>query len=321
MPIQLHHTYNELDSTKLKAYMRCPRRFFWEYIAGWRRDFGEESIHLVFGSAWHEAMEALLLDLKENGHYTQQGLVHAIELFNANYRQHFGPERDSEHSPKDPANAARALTDYVLRYKDDSFDVEFTEIAGTVPISDSRVLHFKIDALCKENGEYFVLEHKTTGQLRSSWADQFVLSVQVGTYAHAAYCFLGNSGISLDSMYGVKINGAVIRKSTNEFVRVPITRTLGGMQSYLATANHYVDAIERDTEEMMETLDDDEVMTAFPMNTESCTDFGTTCPFLPYCMSYNNPLALASGEPQSGFIRKYWSPKEEHADAKTKVEL
>jgi hypothetical protein len=122
-------------------------------------------------------------------------------------------------------------------------------------------------------------------------------------------------------MYGVKINGAVIRKSTNEFVRVPITRPLGSMQSYLVMANHYVDEIDRDIAELVETPEDAEVLTAFAMNTESCTDFGATCPFLPYCMSYNNPLAIAMGEPQSGFIRRYWSPKEEHADAKTKVEL
>jgi CRISPR/Cas system-associated exonuclease Cas4 (RecB family) len=56
--MQEHETWQVLDATKLQTYMRCPRKFFFNYVLGWKSEI--PSNHLVFGSAWHMAMEVLL---------------------------------------------------------------------------------------------------------------------------------------------------------------------------------------------------------------------------------------------------------------------
>jgi hypothetical protein len=41
----------------MAAMLACPRRHYWRYECGLRRDEGTEALR--FGSAWHRAMEAM----------------------------------------------------------------------------------------------------------------------------------------------------------------------------------------------------------------------------------------------------------------------
>src|SRR5574337_1338954 len=87
-PVEAHRTFNINDSTKLKTYMTCRRKYFYRYVLGWSLE--EPNIHLVFGEAWHLAMAHLLT----NG-YSPQSVAEAYELFRAKYLESFR-EADEE---------------------------------------------------------------------------------------------------------------------------------------------------------------------------------------------------------------------------------
>ncbi|MBU2249242.1 MAG: PD-(D/E)XK nuclease family protein, partial [Gammaproteobacteria bacterium] len=101
----LPYTQNKIDSSKLKDFKRCPRYFFYRHVLGWQSQTPNN--HLVFGSAWHEAMEYLLL----NG-YGDNSVIEAFDKFLAYYRQSFPPETDEMFKAKTPDNAFWTLAQY-----------------------------------------------------------------------------------------------------------------------------------------------------------------------------------------------------------------
>jgi len=312
-PIPYNKSWEVLDATKLQTYLDCPRKFFFEYLLGWRPE--GTNVHLVFGKAWHEAMEYLLL----NG-YDAKSVLSAYELFEQEYRKEFAPEDDISNGNKTPDNAFRALGNYAKHYgKTDKFDVLFTEVAGVVPISmdGSKKLHFRIDAIVRDpmhGNQVMVLEHKTGSQNSRQWHDQWALKTQVGTYSHALFYMFEPHDV-----YGVMINGAIIRKNDEEFVRVPVLKTPDNMNVWLWNTRHHVNMIEWNMQELSECSDNDQVLMAFPMNTESCTKyFG--CPFHDFCTSWSNPLRRCEAPP-IGFKQEYWDPTEQDSSAKHLIEL
>jgi RecB family exonuclease len=181
------------DATKLTAFCACPRKYFWEYVLGWRPE--APSNHLVFGQAWHAAQEHLLTT-----NYSIEEVQRAHEVFLATYRKVLPPETDEIFFPKTPDNALITLARYAGKFKDDhsKFNVKYTEISGKVTISEGRYLNFRMDSVLenKSNGQITSLDHKT-GSRTWGWEIQFPLSHQTGTYTHVLYCIPRKLGIRL----------------------------------------------------------------------------------------------------------------------------
>jgi len=294
-----HYTWEIQDSSKVQAFMDCPRKYFYRYILGWDTDAPNN--HLSFGSAWHDAMEYLLL----NG-YGDSSVLGAYEAFLRTYRKDFPKETDELFGAKTPARVLEALVEYVLKYKSDfsEFEVLYTEIAGTVPLTEDRKLHFRQDAICKGIGAfgYFSLEHKTTGATISrSWMQQWPLSTQVGTYTHVLYCLY-----PAEEVYGVRINGSGFLKTKFSFERIPISKTKSAMQVWMWNTLFWLDQIQWNFELLKECKESDEVMMAFPMNTQNCSKwFG--CPYHDFCTAWPNPLRSCDEVPM-GLKIEFWDP-------------
>ena len=161
-PIEKHYTWEILDPSKITCYLECPRKFFYDYLLGWRPT--EPNNHIVFGSAWHLAMEHLLL----NG-YDEVSIADAFDKFLQHYRADFPETTDETFWPKTPERALEALVEYSEKYKGDlnEFEVLFTEISATVPLSEEHNLHLRMDSIVKKHdGTIYSLEHKTAG---SGW--------------------------------------------------------------------------------------------------------------------------------------------------------
>ena len=142
-----HPTILTLDSTKLNAFQTCPRRFFFEYVLGWRPE--TTSIHLTFGVAWHLAMDHLM----QHG-CSPTTADEAFQLFLAHWRKSVSEPFDLLHEPKDPANAYSALQLYATTYQTERFTVLHKEIPGIITIADEndpagweREMHVNIDVL------------------------------------------------------------------------------------------------------------------------------------------------------------------------------
>ena len=306
-------TWKVHDATKIQAFMKCRRRYFFEYVTGWRSE--TPNVNLVFGSAWHRVMEVI---------FDGGSILEAGKAFEAEYREVFPPNWDEANKPKTLFNAVRAIPQYLAQYGDQDKDLEVLhiEVAGSVAISSTKNVHFKTDTILRNReGMYLSMEHKTSKRFSFGWAAQWRQKFQVGTYNHVLH-----SMYPPEEVYGVIINGFFVtdppkmkkngepyaNAKDNEFHRVPVRMNLDAMNAWLHDALYYVEEIEDDFQRLAETKEDDSIMKAFPRNREACADFGS-CPFLDWCSSWHNPIQHAE-EPPVGMKVEHWDPrKRDHA--------
>lgn len=305
-----HETWNILDPSKIQCAMDCERQFMFQYVFGWRSF--NISNHLHFGTSWHKAMEYLLLH-----DYESNSVINAFDTFLTEYRKEFTEDTDSMYAPKDPANVLKALKEYcsLHKYEKDAFEVLYTEISGTVPITKDDVLHFRMDSILKDlrDSTYFSLEHKTGSRTGRQWNDQWLMKTQIGTYIHVLKCLYPS-----DEVKGIKVRGTFFQKTKNQFETVPVYKDNTQMQIWYWNTVSWMNRIRESMDILMnDCSDDDEVLPCFTMNTENCTKyFG--CPYHDFCSAWSNPLRQY-GEPPMGFKVEYWNPKEEETTNKITI--
>ena len=318
--------FNINDPSKLTCYLTCPRMYFYQYVLGWRP--GEVSNHLIFGSAWHKAMEIII----EHG-YDPKYIQIAHEELVREYRKTFDPETDFMYHPKTPEIALIMLAKYCQRYAADHirYKVEYIEIAGKINISEEHALHFRMDSIYRDlnSNEVFSLEHKT-GSSTYMWSEHWPLSMQIGCYTHVL-----NSMYPPDEVKGVVMNGSFFKKSKKgweqvlagekltvkepyECLRFEATRNRDQRNNWLAHANHHMDMIKWNMDALSECTDDDPVMQAFHCNPKNCSQYGRICEYYDFCDNWSNPLRRC-GEPPMGWRIEHWDPSAEEAQTQITI--
>lgn len=309
-PLKPHETWDILDSSKLNCFMKCPRKFFYRYLLGWEKEGDNHNV--VFGSAWHSAMEAML-----KFGYNRNGIEEGFENFLKTYREFFSEATDSDYSPKNPANALLALSEYAEHWKHDNFEVLYQEVSGALPIDDEGTeIYFRLDNIIrdhpprnvlgdKDDGVIISLEHKTSKYNQSWWVDQWALALQPSLYTHVLF-----SLFEVEQVFGVKINGAFFKKGGNEFLRVPVRKTLGQMNSWLEELQRWVQMLKVEMFKLSVQNSNEAFMAAFPKNPNSCLDYMKLCEYHPFCTSWNNPLQRCETM-QPGFTQRFWDPRAE----------
>jgi len=282
---------------------------------------------LYFGEAWHKAREFQLL----NGYEDIKG---AFNAFSEHYRQEFHPDTDAIYTPKDPTNVFNALIKYSSERQTDLMENEvveldgkkMTEISGTVPVDENRVLHYRMDSIMrrKADSRIFSWDHKSAKRFSRQWREKFHLSVQNGTYTHCLYCMF-----PIEEVLGVEFCGTAFeflkRGSKNRsagyhisFERVPAFKTPEQMNVWLWNTVDLLDDLDRETDRLFHCKEEDTVLMAFPMNTNSCADyFG--CAFHDFCLAWPNPLQQCY-EPPIGFRVEFWNPAEMKTSVKKDLE-
>lgn len=310
LPILDRPTHHIIDGSKLNVFMECPRKFFYEYLLGWRSE--RPNNHLVFGTAWHEAMEYLLL----NG-YKSKSVLAAYRAFELKYRETLSdPENDELFWPKTPDRAFECLANYAQRYKSDleKYEVLYTEIAFTVQMDETRVLYGRMDSVLRRFDDIICsLEHKTGSSL-NRWGEQFHMSMQGGVYSHALMCLFG-----FDEVGPIIFNGSIFKKvkgtrgaSKFDFHREPVQKSKAQMQTWYLNTLYWMDQLEREYQLLESSSAKNDVLTAFPLNTTSCSNwFG--CQYKNYCNSWKNPLAKCF-QPPLGMVEEHWDPTAEDSN-------
>lgn len=297
-----HESWDIHDATKIQKYQDCPRSYFYQFVLGWRPE--APNIHLKFGSAWHLAMEHLIL----NG-YGDLSILEAYNKMETYYRQFFPELLDAANHPKTPAMALVALFEYVKTYAGEVFQPLYTEIAGTVYLTDDISLHFRMDSILDTPDGIKSREHKTGSQDSRPWRDQWSLKMQTGVYNHVLYCLFPS-----DKVWGVEINGMIFSAKNTKPVRVPARRTLQAMEVWYWNTIWWVEEIKKDFERLMNCSENDTILKCFKMNTENCTKyFG--CGYYDFCIAWPNPLARCNEVPMRMKV-EYWDPTAEELDAK-----
>lgn len=327
-PIPSHPTWDILDSSKLKTFQDCPRKYFYEYVLGWCQETG--NIHLVFGEAVHRALEHIY----SHG-FTVEVVEQAFDLMESYYREEFpDEENDVLRAPKTPAFAKPLLIEYIRQYQQrDTFKVLETEIAGSAPIHVSgkgqKVLHFRLDLLIEKDDGIWIMDHKTSSWMSQRWMDGWLLDFQISFYTHVAYCLFES-----DAVQGVVINGIETRMPTKKqekagqmygctgetpFQRLPIKKTPDMMRAFLWDANHWYDWVKMEHDRFAEVTVEQPVMHAFPRNPGACTKYGK-CLFLDFCAAWSNPVRKAK-KPPPGMEVQRWDPRDHEKSAKRVVHL
>lgn len=324
----LHPSLSILDSSKLQDYLTCPRQFFYRHVLGWRPSGPQ--FDLVFGEAMHAALEQLYL----HGFGNAYGPKHtywvrdlAYDAFLDCYREQFGEETDEDHPAKNPYSASEAIEGYCADYANefDRYEVlavggkKCVETSGFAPISQAQRIYFRQDCILRDKltGKIFTLEHKTASRGGRMWEAQWDLSIQVGTYTHALY-----SLFPPEEVYGVRVNGLIFLKRTQEFVRVPCEKTYEQMQVWHQMVQDQTSELEVDLDLLREDWKDvssSKAMIPFSLNPLSCTKWNRLCSYHDFCLSWPNPLQRCDEVPL-GFVQEYWDPQERerkrHAAAK-----
>jgi len=288
--------WHKFDASKLSDYCACPRMFFFRHILGWSPP---RSPHLDFGTAWHEAMEQLLL-----GGYGQDNQIQAFRRFAQSFAGCEGTDK------KNPQSALEAITEYCQHYATDKFEVLYTEILFSIPIDADRNLIGRSDAIIRGPNGIYCLEHKTGSNFNHQWQIQWPLSIQVLAYTHMLHCVFEPKDI-----FGIILNGVFFKsKSTRDYNRLPIAANIDRQSQWLFNVNRYIDQIERDLETVLKTDPEANVLEAFPQSPNSCSAyFG--CPYHSYCSTWSNPIGRAC---PPDMTVEFWDPSD-YAEAKATV--
>lgn len=250
----------------------------------------------------------------------QDVIMEAYDRFMNIYTEKFNDDPYvEEHYAKNPANALVALAGWANSFDYDPDNTLYTEVAGIAPISEDRIIHFKMDTIRKQPphhqdaGKIYSLEHKTTSRKTQSWMDKWTYKFQVGCYIHALMYWIGDP----KNVDGLTINGSIFRKNNQEHLRIPIRKSQNQMLEWLHEANYWFDRYEEEMERLMATSPSDKVMVAFPRNTESCSKFG--CKFPGICNARPNPLRDMTCP--NGYKEDFWDPRDRNKKAKHTLDL
>ena len=312
-PIKPDPTWDIRDSSKLDDYLSCPRLYFFKHILGWRIDSPQHDLY--FGQAWHIAREYMLI----HGYDDVQG---AYKAFMDYYQVEYPEETSDLYKPKNAEAVLLAIAKIADFYKRDLLDNEllFTEISGSVPVDEKRVLYFRMDSVLrnKEKGYIFSWDHKTTKRFSRQWEERFHLSMQNGTYTHCLYCLYPEE-MKAGLIKGVEFCGTefnFLKRGSKlrpagyniSFQRVSAWKNPRAMNCWLWNTVDLLDDLDRDMERLFQCKENDPVMMTFRQNPNSCTNYWG-CPFHDYCLTWGNPLQHCF-EPPLGFKQEFWNPME-----------
>jgi len=322
------------DNTRLAAAKTCLRLFYFRHRRHWRRE--GTAIPLVFGSAWHEAMDQVWLHLnagKPDDEVAQLALIAFDKKWTENGFPGFADwtlDDTARYSPRTPGIAAEMILQYIKHRGDFIRNVEIlaieapfavpltTDTSPSAPLAIGRtdkVIGLSRPLLGLRAGVWGI-EHKTTawykkdGGFRSEWTESFSPNSQVDGYNHQL-------NMNYENARGILVDGALVHKTVHDkFKFIPCDRLLEQLDAWLNETLYYIQQIEENDTNLKTEVESNlflkegeksKFLRAFPKNTESCAGkYMQVCAYRDICRFNPNPELLV--EPPLGYIEEKWSP-------------
>lgn len=313
------------DNTRISEFKSCPRKYFFRHIMDWV-GIGFSS-PLLFGSAWHAAMDKVweIGGDSENAQKmgTETWANEAHKAFMSEWVEGGGPaieDIDDDWQYKlgmrNPMVALEMLYGYIDErrslFQRDSFELISIEQPFAVPLDpedDTLFYVGRFDKIFRVKEGVIIGEHKTTslyakiGGFRNMFLDSFSPNSQVDGYLHAAHILWGNEAKSC------WIDGALVHKLHHDIFKIiPIERQFTQLESWLWETRHWISEIELNWDAIKQSgIEDLDYMPAFPKNTGACQDFARNCSYIDICKMWPNPFGK---DLPGGFKDEHWSPFE-----------
>lgn len=312
------------DNTRVSEFKSCPRKYFYRHVMDWK-SIGFAS-PLLFGSAWHAAMDTVweVLAHSDNAQKlgTQDVANAGFSAFMDNWIEGGGPELDDINEDwnwrlgiRNPMNAMEMLYAYVDErrslFQRDSFELIGIELPFAVPLDpedDTLFYVGRFDKVFRVKEGVIIGEHKTTslyakqGGFRTTFLDSFSPNSQIDGYLHAARMLYG------DEVKSCWIDAALVHANVHDaFKIIPVERQFAQLDSWLWEVRCWIDEIEGNWKALNGGSSEAPYMAAFPKNTGACQDFARNCPYIDLCKMWPNPAAK---ELPGGYENEHWSPFE-----------
>lgn len=150
--------------------MTCQRKYYYRIHQG---IVGRtEATAPLFGNAIHTALDSW---------YTDKDVVKAIEIFKSNYKEDL--ELDDKRTHK---MGEWILNNYHRTYENQPLKLIKTEQSFTLPLPNGNNLIGRIDKIVEWDGMYWLMDHKTTSMLGSSYVKMAEPNLQFRGYTWAA---------------------------------------------------------------------------------------------------------------------------------------
>ncbi len=297
------------DNTKIGAYKRCPRSYYFRHVRHWARE--KISINLAFGGAWHEVLDKLYPDMYA-GTDAKEIVERGLDIFTAYMAENgFPPNAFDLETIHTPGLFSEMLFNYIKARRHLFRETELlaTERPFAVPLGESTDIYYigRHDKRILWKDKVYVVEHKTTSsyskasKISPRYIESFSPNGQIDGYAYSGRIIYG------EVFKGVLVDIALVHKLVHDgFQIVPIERQMSMLNSWLWETIRWADQIV-DEMRVYRAIKDRDVpfLMCFPKNTEQCSMYAG-CVWKDLCRSVANPESLT--DPPDGFIEQVWEP-------------
>lgn len=247
------------DFTALDTFQACPSKYKKRML----QHLSPKTVApaLEFGKAIHMGLEQYYLALRKEFPRIQ-AIGNALSTFKENYTREDDPKRTQ-------LIGEQMLQDYTEVYQKEPFKVIDVEVGFAVPLGGFTFTG-RLDALVEWDGQLYVMEHKTTSMLGTTYFKQFEMSMQIDGYIYAAEQLTGRRCL------GVLVNAMQPRTKTKKledhFARDPIGRTQFEREEFV-----------REVPLLIKDILKSEESGEFVRSKRSCFSYNYQCPYWDLC--------------------------------------
>lgn len=286
------------DSVSMGNLRRCPRKYWFENVLGYRLDPMPIALH--FGIAYHTCMEVWH---KLQAHGLDPEIAHLRIIRLAGLLGEFFNSTDTARTKE---TLIRAVSWYIDSHSPDNAEtVKLTngdpavELSFQLPIAEVNGIEIllcgHIDRVVDFMGEIYPTDYKTTKlAFGKDFIRQFKPNVQTTGYVTAGWILAHEGGLFPSPPAGMLIDAIQLGVNFARYQRFTIP-------FYEDEIQHFID----DYQAWVETALRYSELNRWPANEHACTDYGG-CPFLPVCEQHPKKHEKMLNQ---HYVKSTWDPR------------
>jgi hypothetical protein len=288
-----------VDSTSIGTLMDCPRKYQLSIIQGYSPR--EESVHLTFGTLYHEALEVYDRAIAQGATYDQAVIRAVRKALTRTWNKQLNRPWNSDHKEKNRYTLIRTIVWYLERFRADSIvTIVLADGSPAVELSfrfqttyasrrgEPFILCGHLDRLGELDGRPWIVDRKTTKYpIDQEYFAKYSPDNQMSTYD-----FAGRVVYNLP-VSGVIVDAAQVLVTLSRFERGFVPRTAAQQDEWYHNLGYWLRQMESYAEEGF-----------WPMNLKHCNMYGG-CPFRFVC---GQTPEVRQKWLDVKYVRRIWDP-------------